>query len=87
MSKKKLNPRRKPMTVVEAKEDAYKKAIYTVLGILFYTLLDKHNAPKDEIKQLYDEMNDVSDMISKGYLNMRDIFNTLKKEYDIELGD
>jgi hypothetical protein len=55
------------------------------MTIFFTVLLDKHGATKDELKVFWDEVNDLSDSITKGYVNMADLRYTLNKEYEIEI--
>ena len=84
---KKVNPRKKPATQADinrAKAKATDDAIKLVVHMVMYVLIDKHNAPKEDIQQLGEELNYVSDSIAKGYLDYKDIEKMLKEEYDFE---
>ena len=53
--KKKTNPRRKPATqadVKKAKHKAAEEAVRLVVYMVLYVLIDKHNAPQEDIQQL-----------------------------------
>lgn len=84
--KKKTNPRRKPATaadVKKAKHKAAEEAVRLVVYMVLYVLIDKHNAPQEDIQQLAREVNDVADSIAKGYLDWKDIRQVLEEEYDV----
>lgn len=84
--KKKTNPRRKPATqadVKKAKNDAVSEAVRLVVYMVLYVLIDKHNAPQEDIQQLAREVNDVADSIAKGYLDWKDIRQVLEEEYEV----
>lgn len=86
MSNKKINPRRKPATqadVKRAKATASEDAIRTALYILLYVLVDKHNATKEELRIVQDELNYTADSIKRGYLKWQDIKTMLEEEYDV----
>lgn len=85
---KKVNPRRKPATqadVERAKTDAQAEAINIAMAIFFTVLCDKEHADKEIMRRVWDEVNDLSDSISKGYVNVSDLRDVLKREYDIEI--
>ena len=87
-TKPKPNPRRRPATIADvrrAADEAYLEAVRFVWAVCLYTLKDKHNASDEDIQTFWDELNDVADSIEKGYVNIADIRNVLKKEYGIEL--
>jgi len=84
--KKKTNPRRKPATqadVKKAKHKAVEEAVRLVVYMVLYVLIDKHNAPREDIQQLAREVNDVADSIAKGYLDWKDIRQVLEEEYEV----
>lgn len=85
---KKVNPRRKPATqadVERAKTDAQAEAINIAMAIFFTVLCDKEHADKEIMRRVWDEVNDLSDSISKGYVSVSDLRDVLKREYDIEI--
>lgn len=84
--KKKVNPNRQPMTMAQvnkAKKEATTNALRRMLYLFLFVLIDKHNAPEEDIKQLVEEVNYYADSISKGYINWKDIEHTVKDEYDL----
>lgn len=84
----KTNPRRIPVTMADverAKKAAQIEAVDYAMTIFFTVLLDKHGATKDELKVFWEEVNDLSDSIAKGYVNIADLRYTLNKEYDIKI--
>lgn len=86
--KQRVNPRRRPANqadVERAKDKATDDAIRTVLYMLLYVLVDKHNATKEEIQIIQDELNYVADSVSRGYIKWRDIKAMLEDEYGVQL--
>lgn len=87
MSKKK-NPNKKHATeadVIKAKRQATSEAMERVLMLVLYVLVDKHDAPKEDIQQFAEEVNYMADSVSKGYVSWRDIEHVLLEEYEIEI--
>ena len=85
---KKVNPRRKPATqadVERAKNQATSDAIRRILYLVLYILIDKHDAPKDDIHQLAAEVNYYADSISRGYITWKDVERVVRDEYEVEL--
>ena len=86
--KKKVNPRRKPVSqadVNRAKDQATSEAIRRILYLVLYILIDKHEAPKEDIKQLAAEVNYYADSISQGYITWKDVERVVRDEYEVEL--
>lgn len=86
--KKKVNPRRKPVTqadINKAKDKATDEALQLVLYMVLYILVDKHDAPKEDIRQLQSELNYLADSINRGYVKWSDIRKVLEEEYDVRL--
>lgn len=85
---KKVNPRRVPATkadIEKAKKDATQGALRKLLYLMLYILIDKHNAPKEDIHQLAAEVNYYADSISKGYITWKDVERVVRDEYDVTL--
>ena len=85
---KKVNPRRKPATqadVEKAKNQATSDAIRRILYLVLYILIDKHDAPKEDIQQLAAEVNYYADSISQGYITWKDVERVVRDEYEVEL--
>lgn len=85
---RRVNPARRPLSETALKEA---KARYTSAGLnvgielMLWVLIDKHDAPLDDIQQLLNEMTDVADSIAKGYIDLHDIEKTLRAEYNVEV--
>lgn len=85
MGKKgKTNPNRIPSTTQERIVSERSKAIKLVYCIVLYVLLDKMGMSTEEVNKVYRHCLDVSDSIAKGYLNVKDIHNTLNEEKGVE---
>lgn len=85
---KKINPKKKPATeadVIKAKKQATYEAMERILMLVLYVLVDKHNAPRDDIQQLANEVNYMADSVSKGYVSWRDIEHVLLDEYEVKI--
>lgn len=88
MKNKKVNPRKRPATgadVEKAKKDATNEAIKRVLYLVLYILIEKHDAPYDDIQQLAQEINYYADSITKGYVSWKDIERVVVDEYKVSL--
>ena len=83
---KKTNPRRVPVTMADlnrAKAQARDEGTEAALVIIFSVLRDKENAENEDLKRVYDEVNDLSDSVIKGYTTIPDLKNVLKQEAGI----
>ena len=88
--KKKINPRRKPATqadVEKAKKEVQDKTICLAWAIFFTVLRDKHGFGKQRLARVWDEVNELSDSIAKGYVSIKDLMRTLETEANIVLGE
>lgn len=88
MAKHKTNPRRRPATqadVLKAKEEAKAEAIAYAFAIFFSVLADKEHAETDDLIRVWHEVNELSDSVVKGYVNITDLLHTLKTERGIYL--
>lgn len=85
--KKRVNPRRKPATqadVEKAKRQAQTHAINMVWAVFFTALRDKEGFGYTRLRRVWDEVNYISDSVSKGYVKLDDLVNELAK-YGITL--
>lgn len=85
---KKPNPRRRPATqadVARAKREASGKAIDAAWAIFFTALRDKEGFGPKRLRRVWDEVSAVSESISKGYVDVRDLMNALRDEAGIVL--
>ena len=88
MKTKKVNPRRRPATmqdVERAKQAALKEAVTYAMAIFFTVLIDKGYASPERLHKIWRDVNELSDSIIEGYVNISDLRNTLKQEYGIEV--
>lgn len=85
---KKLNPRHRPVTqadVIKAKKEAQSTAINYAWAIFFTVMRDKERYGKKRLRRVWNAVNELSDSISKGYINVNDLIHTLKTEAGIVL--
>ena len=71
--------------VEKAKKAAHTEAIGYVMAIFFTVLFDKHGATKDELQVFWDEVSELSEEITNGYVSLSDLRSTLRTEYDIKI--
>ena len=87
---KKINPRRRPATqadISKAKREAQSQTINYAWAIFFTVLRDKHGFGKQRLAQVWKEVNELSDSIAKGYVNVKDLMHVLDEEADVVLGE
>ena len=88
--KKKKNPRNIPASqadIIKAKREAQNTAINYAWAIFFTVLRDKEGYGKQRLARVWKEVNELSDSISKGYVNIKDLMRTLDEEANIILGE
>ena len=81
--KKKVNPNRKPATQADV-EKARTQGVSLAMAIFLTVLVDKFNGA-EYIKEVWTAVNNLSDSISKGYVDLFDLKKVLEEEYNIEL--
>ena len=84
----KTNPRRIPRTqadVDRAEEKGRLFGMEFMTNLTLWILLDKHDAPDEDVLQLRDEILYLCDSIEKGYVSYPDIRRALLEEHDIEV--
>lgn len=85
---KKVNPRKRPVSMEDVrrvKAEVQNEALSLAMAIFFTVLLDKESADLETIQRVWEEVNDLSDSIAKGYVNLNDLRRTLNVEYDIKI--
>ena len=85
---KKKNPRTKPATqadVIKAKKEAQAQAINYAWAIFFSVMRDKEGYGKKRLRRVWDAVNNLSDSVSKGYVNIKDLMTALEDEAGIIL--
>lgn len=88
MAKKKINPRHRPVSqadINKAKREAQLTAINYAWAIFFTVMVDKEGYGKKRLKRIWDEVSELSDSISKGYVSINDLMRTLEEEMNIVL--
>lgn len=84
--KKKTNPRHRPATmsdVKKAKQNATSEALRRMIYLMLYILIDKHDAPREDIRQLSEEVNYYADSITRGYVTWRDIEKVVVEDFGV----
>lgn len=88
MGNKKTNPRRQPATMADinrAKTAATTEAMRRMIYLMLYVLIDKHQAPREDIKQFAEEINYYADSVKNRYITWKDIEHVVKEEYEVYL--
>ena len=86
--KKKINPKKIPISqadLTKAKKDAQNKAINYAWAIFFSVMVDKEGYGKKRLKRIWEEISDLSDSVSRGYVSIDDLLKTLDEEMGIIL--
>ena len=81
--KKKKNPTRQPVTMADlkrAKDASTREAMTAAWAILFTVLRDKEGHGIDDLVRIWQEVEDLSDSIAKGYCTVSDLRVILKEE-------
>lgn len=86
-STRKVNPRRVPRTqrdVDVAYNDGISEGLNRGIELMLYVLIDKHDAPMDDVQQLARELSHAAECVAGGYITWADI-RTMLREYDVEV--
>lgn len=86
--KERVNPNRRKATqadVKKAKREAASEAIDAAWAIFFTALRDKEGFGPKRLRRVWDEVNAVSESISQGYVDVRDLMAALREEAGITL--
>lgn len=86
--KKRTNPNRIPVSKADlkrAKEKATDESVDHAWAIFFSVLRDKENLSNEDLRRIWNGVEELSDSIGKGYVNVADLKNTLKEEAGIRL--
>lgn len=87
MAKKKVNPRKKPVSeadIERAKKIAMNNALTLVEAIVFTVLVDKYGF-EDQVFNVWKDSQKLSEEIIEGRVSVNDLVTVLKEEYDVEL--
>lgn len=85
---KKTNPRSRPANqadIIKAKKQAQTQAINITWAIFFSVMRDKEGYGKKRLRRVWNAVNELSDSISKGYVNVKDLMKALADEAGIYL--
>lgn len=88
MSKKRVNPRRRPVSaadVEKAKRNATREAVEVAWAIMFTALRDKEGWGKVRLRRLWNEVEYLSESIRDGYVSAKDLMQALEDEAGIFL--
>lgn len=83
----KTNPRKKPMSEADAKrawERGVNDGVTNAMAIILTVLVDKFGGA-DHIRDIWAEVNKMSEEIGEGRVSVSDLRYTLLKEYGIEV--
>ena len=83
MSKKKVNPRRVPVSKAEL--DATDLAVETALAMFLTVLRDREGYGPKRLKRVWDGIQDLTDSVTKGYVSLADLKTVLRDEAGIEV--
>lgn len=81
--KRKINPNRKNVTEADlkrAKNEALNEAVGIVWAIFFTVMRDKEGWGAKRLCRLWDNVNELSDSIAKGYVSVTDLKKALEDE-------
>lgn len=85
---KKTNPRNRPASqadIIKAKKQAQTQAINITWAIFFTVMRDKEGYGKKRLRRVWNAVNELSDSIAKGYVNVKDLMRVLDEEAGILL--
>lgn len=88
MGKKKTNPKRIPKTQADVDRAEEKGRVFGMefmANLTLWVLIDKHDAPDEDVLQLRDEILYLCDSIDKGYVSYSDIRRALREEHGTEV--
>lgn len=83
---KKINPRKRPATqadVAKAKKQATDDAISLAMTIFLTVLKDKNGFSNEELQDTWKNVENLSESIKDGYVNVYDLRIVLREEYEI----
>ena len=66
----------------KAYNDGIVEGLNRGIDLMLYVLIDKHDAPMDDLQQLASELNHAASCVAEGYITWPDI-NLMLKEYGV----
>lgn len=88
MGKKKVNPNRRPATgadVEKARREGTDTGMERALMLVLYVLIDQHQAPKEDVQALAEEVNDMAWRVSHGKVTWGMIEKALLTDYELTI--
>ena len=86
--KKRVNPHRRPVTMAtvnRVKEETKDQAVSLAIALFLTVMCDKFGFDAEQLQRVWAEVNDLSDSVVKGYVNVQDLKQVLREEYGIEI--
>ena len=86
--KKRVNPHRRPVTMAtvnRVKEETKDQAVSLAIALFLTVMCDKFGFDAEQLQKVWAEVNDLSDSVVKGYVNVQDLKQVLREEYGIEI--
>lgn len=83
MKRKKVNPNRIPVSkadLAKAKREAVDESVMIAWSIMFTVLQDKEGFDSEALHRVWNEINELSESIEKGYVTITDLRHILKEE-------
>lgn len=71
--------------IEKAKTEAVGDAVEYAWAIMFTVMRDKFGWTNEQLKELWDQINSLSESVNLGYVNITDLAYTLKEEAGIRL--
>ena len=84
MSKKKTNPRRRPLSEADIPK-IQDNAVHLAFAIFLTVLFDYHGFSRDQIQEVWHQSDKLSQEVTEGRINIRDLVSVLKDEYGVIL--
>lgn len=85
---KKTNPKRIPKTQADVDRAEEKGRIFGMefaVHLVLWILLDKHDAPDEDVQVLNEEVKYLCESINRGYVSYADIRRALKEEHGLKV--
>lgn len=86
--KKRTNPRSQPVNQADlkrAKAEAVSEAVEFAWAILFNVLCDKEGYHGKDLQRVWNEVNELSEAVAQGYVNIADLKHVLRTEQGADL--
>ena len=84
MSKKKINPRRRPISEADVGK-IQDRAIHLAFAIFLTVLFDYHGFSGDQIVEVWHQADKLSKEVTEGRINIHDLVGVLREEYGVIL--